>query len=318
MGFVYRYIDKEDNIIKYVGIVYGKTRTLKNRIEEHKTQDWWAKGNNFRIEYLKENINTRTDAEYFEAHYISLYNTDKWYNKAKANWGISSFLPDREKEWIEYIDPSEKNKDDKTHEKPDVDLSTFVYYKEQYKRLIAENNILRIKCEEYEKCKENNTSNHIEQCALAFDERTIAELFSFSDFPHDFISSCEDCSTKKRYYTRIWREKDSGYLLLTNNTIEDYQKDKNDFLYCDGVIRVNITIDNHIDFQEHNNGYPLSFAHILSNPSYYMSYEPLSADTYSIYVDLLSTKVQHELELDSESIRYDYLKSLIYKKRKSH
>ena len=34
MGVVYRYIDLNDNRIKYVGIVWSGNRTLKQRIEE--------------------------------------------------------------------------------------------------------------------------------------------------------------------------------------------------------------------------------------------------------------------------------------------
>ena len=35
MGVVYRYIDLNDNQIKYVGIVWSGNRTLKQRVEEH-------------------------------------------------------------------------------------------------------------------------------------------------------------------------------------------------------------------------------------------------------------------------------------------
>ena len=39
MAYVYRYTDLADNIIKYVGIVYGENRTLKQRIYEHFRDD---------------------------------------------------------------------------------------------------------------------------------------------------------------------------------------------------------------------------------------------------------------------------------------
>jgi len=104
MAYVYRYTDLSDNIIKYVGIVWSDNMELKNRIDAHHRDDWYA-GTFWKIEYLSENIVTRTDAEYFEAHYISLYGTDKYHNKMKAGWGISHFLPDRENEWKEYVDP---------------------------------------------------------------------------------------------------------------------------------------------------------------------------------------------------------------------
>lgn len=102
MGYVYRYIDKSDGIIKYVGIVWSENRSLKQRIKEHSINDFWCKKSEWYIEYIEENINSRTDAEYFEAHYISLYETDKYYNKSKSGWGISSYLPNRENEWEKY------------------------------------------------------------------------------------------------------------------------------------------------------------------------------------------------------------------------
>lgn len=102
MGYVYRYRDKADNIIKYVGIVWSENRTLSQRIKEHKINDIWTHKSVWEIEYLDVNINSRTDAEYFESHYVSLYGTGNWYNKTKVDWGISSYLPDREKEWKLY------------------------------------------------------------------------------------------------------------------------------------------------------------------------------------------------------------------------
>lgn len=96
MGFVYRYIDTNDEIIKYVGIVWATNdiNGLKRRIRDHLSDDWNKLGN-WRVEYISENICSRTDAEYFEAHYISLYNTGKFFNKSKVGWGKSSFLPSR-------------------------------------------------------------------------------------------------------------------------------------------------------------------------------------------------------------------------------
>ena len=101
MACIYRYTDLADGIIKYVGIVYGETRTLKNRLIEH-LHDEWYKYKNWKIEYIDVGIDSRTDAEYYEAHYISLYKTDKYYNMSKSGWGISKYLPDRENDWQEY------------------------------------------------------------------------------------------------------------------------------------------------------------------------------------------------------------------------
>ena len=102
MAYVYRYIDNLDGIIKYVGIVWSENRTLARRIYEHQIYDEWCKNGDFTIEYIEENINSRTDAEHFEAHYIALYETDKYYNVCKSGWGLSSFLPNRENDWKQY------------------------------------------------------------------------------------------------------------------------------------------------------------------------------------------------------------------------
>ena len=92
---VYRYVDKNDGIVKYVGIVYNST--LERRIAVHKSMDPWALGGNWRIEYFE--CESRAEVEAFEAHLIALYGTDKYYNKAKKSWGINRFLPDVEGWW---------------------------------------------------------------------------------------------------------------------------------------------------------------------------------------------------------------------------
>lgn len=109
MGYVYRYTDLADNTIKYVGIVWSDNRTLEQRINEHDANDEWCKTRKWKIEYIKENINTRTDAEYFESHYISLYGTDKYFNTKKTGWGISTFLPERS-DWKEFNQLKQKEK----------------------------------------------------------------------------------------------------------------------------------------------------------------------------------------------------------------
>lgn len=115
MGYVYKYIDKKDGIVKYVGIVYCEGRSLAQRIKEH-TMDSWYETSEWNIYYLESGINTRTDAEYLEAHYIALYNTGKYFNKAKSGWGISNFVPDRETEWRLYIDPNDRDDSNKVPE----------------------------------------------------------------------------------------------------------------------------------------------------------------------------------------------------------
>lgn len=90
-----------DGIIKYIGIVWSDNRRLKDRIYEHKN-DYWFKDKQWKIEYIDREISSRTDAEYLEAHFISLYQTNKWYNRSKAEWGISSFIDIDENEWKEF------------------------------------------------------------------------------------------------------------------------------------------------------------------------------------------------------------------------
>lgn len=98
---VYRYTDLDDNIVKYIGIVTSKnkTRTLEDRIKEHYTKHEWAYGN-FKIDYFT--VASRTDAEAFESHLISFYKTYLYYNKAKADWGLSQYLPNVNC-WTHYI-----------------------------------------------------------------------------------------------------------------------------------------------------------------------------------------------------------------------
>lgn len=111
MAYVYRYTDMSDNIIKYVGIVWSNNRSLRQRIKEHELYDEWCKNKLWKIEFLTEDIDTRTDAEYFESHYISLFKTDRYYNIKKANWGVSSFLPTRDN-WQVYDTEKDKEIED--------------------------------------------------------------------------------------------------------------------------------------------------------------------------------------------------------------
>ena len=141
MGCIYRYVDLEDNIIKYVGIVWSDNRTLKQRVTQH-LLDTWYKNKSWKIEYIEENICTRTDAEYFEAHYISLYRTDKWYNCSKANWGISHYLPNRENDWKIYsIIKCNKSKSRYSE-------NTLLKYKDDVIRIlqVLEDDVLIINC----------------------------------------------------------------------------------------------------------------------------------------------------------------------------
>lgn len=92
---VYRYIDKTDGIIKYVGIT-GKDG-LKSRICCHKSQDDWKLLGAWKIECFE--CENKSEAEAFESHLIALYGTDKYYNKMKVGWGLNQYLPDVEDKW---------------------------------------------------------------------------------------------------------------------------------------------------------------------------------------------------------------------------
>jgi len=101
MAYVYRYTDRADNIVKYIGIVWGENRTLKDRIREHDKEEW-CNLRIWKIDYLKIDDLSRTDAEYIEAHLISVYKTYEYFNKAKGNWGKSIYINHDAFEWIEY------------------------------------------------------------------------------------------------------------------------------------------------------------------------------------------------------------------------
>lgn len=102
MGYyVYRYTDKTDGIIKYVGIVYGKTRELAQRINEHK-KDRWYKNGDWQIDYFSNLLSSRADCEIWESHLIAKYKTFKWYNKAKKEWGKCQYLEAITPKWIEF------------------------------------------------------------------------------------------------------------------------------------------------------------------------------------------------------------------------
>ena len=100
MGYVYRYIDMKDNIIKYIGIVWSENRALLQRVREHQMYDEWCNGKQWKIEYME--IDNKTDCEGLEGHFISLYGTGKWYNKGKKKWGISNVYSMIDWKWKEF------------------------------------------------------------------------------------------------------------------------------------------------------------------------------------------------------------------------
>lgn len=92
---VYRYIDTDDRIVKYIGIVHKAN--LESRLTAHLYHDDWCKNGNWDVEYFE--CQNRSEAEAFESHLIAVYETWKYYNKSKANWGVNRFLPNVETWW---------------------------------------------------------------------------------------------------------------------------------------------------------------------------------------------------------------------------
>lgn len=100
MNCVYRFVDLEDNTVKYIGIVFGENRTLKQRTFEHARYDDWCKEGSWKVEFF--DVNSRSEAESLEGHLISLYNTGDFYNKSKSRWGVNSFFFGLQFRWEEY------------------------------------------------------------------------------------------------------------------------------------------------------------------------------------------------------------------------
>lgn len=100
MALVYKYTDLSDNIVKYIGIVHGENRTLKQRVYEHSVKDMWCIGKTWDIEYFE--VASRTDAELLESHFISLYKTYIYFNQSKSDWGESNLLNNIQIHWQKY------------------------------------------------------------------------------------------------------------------------------------------------------------------------------------------------------------------------
>ena len=90
MAYVYKYTDKNDGVVKYVGII-RKESNFPKRFQQHKS-DSWANDGDWEISYIE--VSSTTDAEALEGHFITLYETDSYYNKSKSTWGVCSFAPE--------------------------------------------------------------------------------------------------------------------------------------------------------------------------------------------------------------------------------
>ena len=73
MPFVYKYVNPTTKQAEYVGIVKSDDG-LKKRIAQHQRDDWY-KNSFYSIYYT--HVETQTDAEALEAHFIALYETYK-------------------------------------------------------------------------------------------------------------------------------------------------------------------------------------------------------------------------------------------------
>lgn len=102
MPYIYKYIDRKDGLVKYVGIIKKDTNFPK-RFLQHKNDPWASNGKwmDFDIQYAY--FASGTDVEALEAHLIWKHGTFNYYNKGKADWGRCSFAPDENDiKWIQY------------------------------------------------------------------------------------------------------------------------------------------------------------------------------------------------------------------------
>ena len=103
MGYVYKYTDLSDGIVKYIGVVLRECKNgLSKRIYEHSQRDLWVFNKKWKIEYLE--TKTNNDAYALEGHFISRYKTYEWYNVKKADWGVLSFLDENKLSWKVYLE----------------------------------------------------------------------------------------------------------------------------------------------------------------------------------------------------------------------
>ena len=90
MPYIYKYTDKEDEEVKYIGICKSYDR-LHKRIEEHKHDNLGGSNIDWLIEYAY--FESITDVQAMEGHLIALYGTTEYFNISKQNWGLCSFAP---------------------------------------------------------------------------------------------------------------------------------------------------------------------------------------------------------------------------------
>lgn len=147
IGYVYKYVDRNDGDIKYVGLV-NVGKSLTQRIKQHEHENWYH--DNFDIYYSE--LNSKTDCEFVEAHLIEYYHTYEYYNKAKSHWGESKYIDATKLKWKKYLsDDILQAKQDAIKQSHELDHWTKKRYelKQQYDKirnsyLITKNNITDI------------------------------------------------------------------------------------------------------------------------------------------------------------------------------
>lgn len=98
MPFIYKYVNKKSKCVEYVGII-NKDTNFPRRFDQHKRDPWWE-FDKYEIFYAP--VESQTDAEALEGHFISVYRSYEFYNRKKSEWGECSFAPDIS--WTKYED----------------------------------------------------------------------------------------------------------------------------------------------------------------------------------------------------------------------
>lgn len=89
MPYIYKYVDRETDTPKYIGLIKND-KNFPKRFQQHR-RDKWYKDAKWDIYYAY--YPTQTDVEMLEGHLIAEYGTDEYYNIAKSEWGLCSFAP---------------------------------------------------------------------------------------------------------------------------------------------------------------------------------------------------------------------------------
>lgn len=214
MPYIYKYVNKDTKETEYVGIV-KKDDGLTKRLIQHK-RDAWFYPLTYEIYYTY--VETQTDAEALEAHFIALYESYKYHNKAKSGWGQLSFAPTVK--WKLYEDSIDKPTSSRTVLDRYIQLRERLYIIDaETKRLRDEADwvLRRIADEEKEIAKFNRASirsffrsnYNIADCGIRMSSE---ELFS--------------------KYNEWWEENDDAAIFDEVNDFWETILDMYDFRYC--------------------------------------------------------------------------------------